>query len=121
MQRGPEAPGVRPVSQLGPQGASGSLTFFLRRQQWPSGLCQMVKAGGARGGQGEPLGTCPYPLPTSKAALPAPPKLGSKAPSQLCRFPPRVLPPQPLSLGSGPQLVFLTPHWELLTHPYPVS
>ena len=121
MQRGPEAPGVRPVSQLGPQGASGSLTFFLRRQQWPSGLCQMVKAGGARGGQGEPLATCPYPLPTSKAALPAPPKLGSKAPSQLCRFPPLLLQLQPLSLGSGPQLVFLTPHWELLTDPYPVS
>lgn len=105
---GPRAPRAPSHSFSG--GSSGLL-----------GLCQMVKAGGARGGQGEPLGTCPYPLPTSTATLPAPPKLGSKAPSQLWAFPPLVLQLQPLSAASGPQLVFLTPHRELLTHPAPVS
>lgn len=116
-------PGVRPLSQLRAQGASGSLILLLRRQQWPlvSVRWSNQVAPPLQGGQGEPPGTCPHPLPTSMAALPAPPKPGSKAPSQLCPFPPRVLQPQPLSPVSGPQLVFLIPHRQLLTHSAPVS
>ena len=107
---GPRAPRAPSHSSTG--GSSGLLVSVRWSKQVAPAL---------QGGQCEPPGTCPPPLPTSMAALPAPPKPGSKAPSQLCPFPPQVLQPEPLSPASGPQLVFLTPHRELLTHSAPVS
>ena len=123
-QRGCDGPGD-PVSSriqtscLAPgRDSLGSGTFFPRKQQWPPCLRTWSKQVvlGSRGGRGEPLGTSPYPfpgwasLPTSVSAHLAPPKPSSKAPS------PTLLLPSLGPVASGPQLVFLTSLWVLLTH-----
>lgn len=60
-------PRVRPLSQLRAPGRLRLSYSLLRRQQWPlvSVRWSNQVAPPLQGGQGEPPGTCPHPLPTS--------------------------------------------------------